>query len=50
MATPHIAAEPGDFASAVLMPGDPKRAERIDSLAAAHILQAAIDALIAVAP
>lgn len=29
MATPHISAEPGDFASAVLMPGDPKRAERI---------------------
>ncbi|AOZ72701.1 purine-nucleoside phosphorylase [Boudabousia tangfeifanii] len=33
MATPHIAAEPGDFAPAVLMPGDPKRAERI-----AHLL------------
>lgn len=32
MATPHIAAEPGDFAPAVLMPGDPKRAERIASL------------------
>ncbi|MDO5048468.1 MAG: purine-nucleoside phosphorylase [Actinomycetaceae bacterium] len=29
MATPHIGAEPGDFAPAVLMPGDPKRAERI---------------------
>ncbi len=29
MATPHITAEPGDFAPAVLMPGDPKRAERI---------------------
>lgn len=29
MATPHIAAEPGDFAPAVLMPGDPRRAERI---------------------
>lgn len=29
MATPHIAAEPGDFAPAVLMPGDPKRAQRI---------------------
>lgn len=29
MATPHIAAEPGDFATAVLMPGDPKRAQRI---------------------
>ena len=29
MATPHINAEPGDFASAVLMPGDPKRAERM---------------------
>ncbi|WP_341728232.1 purine-nucleoside phosphorylase [Brooklawnia sp.] len=32
MATPHIAAEPGDFAPAVLMPGDPKRAERIARL------------------
>ena len=29
MATPHINAEPGDFASAVLMPGDPRRAQRI---------------------
>lgn len=29
MATPHINAEIGDFAPAVLMPGDPKRAERI---------------------
>ena len=29
MATPHINAEPGDFAPAVLMPGDPKRAERM---------------------
>jgi purine-nucleoside phosphorylase len=29
MATPHIAAEPGDFAPAVLFPGDPKRAQRI---------------------
>lgn len=29
MTTPHIAAEPGDFAEAVLMPGDPRRAERI---------------------
>ena len=29
MATPHIAAEPGDFAPAILMPGDPKRAQRI---------------------
>jgi purine-nucleoside phosphorylase len=29
MATPHIAAEPGDFAPAVLMPGDPRRARRI---------------------
>ncbi|MCL1906896.1 MAG: DeoD-type purine-nucleoside phosphorylase [Propionibacteriaceae bacterium] len=29
MATPHITAEQGDFASAVLMPGDPKRAERM---------------------
>jgi purine-nucleoside phosphorylase len=29
MATPHIAAEPGDIAPLVVMPGDPKRAERI---------------------
>ena len=29
MATPTIAAGPGDFAPAVLMPGDPKRAQRI---------------------
>lgn len=29
MATPHIAAEKGDFAPAVLMPGDPRRAQRI---------------------
>ena len=29
MATPHIAAEPGDFAPDVLMPGDPRRATRI---------------------
>lgn len=29
MSTPHISAEPDDFAPAVLMPGDPKRAERI---------------------
>ncbi|MCL1838708.1 MAG: purine-nucleoside phosphorylase [Propionibacteriaceae bacterium] len=29
MATPHIAASAGDFAPAVLMPGDPKRAERM---------------------
>ncbi len=29
MATPHIDAEPGDFASAVLMPGDPRRAKLI---------------------
>ncbi|MDO5494269.1 MAG: purine-nucleoside phosphorylase [bacterium] len=29
MATPHISAAEGDFAPAVLMPGDPKRAERI---------------------
>lgn len=29
MATPHIAAEPGDFAPHVLMPGDPRRARRI---------------------
>lgn len=29
MATPHLAAEPGDFAPLVLMPGDPRRARRI---------------------
>jgi purine-nucleoside phosphorylase len=29
MATPHIGADPGDFAPDVLMPGDPRRAERI---------------------
>lgn len=29
MATPHISAEPGDFAPHVLMPGDPRRAQRI---------------------
>jgi len=29
MATPHINAEPGDFASTVLMPGDPLRAKYI---------------------
>ncbi len=29
MPTPHIAAAPGDFAPAVLMPGDPRRAQRI---------------------
>jgi purine-nucleoside phosphorylase len=29
MATPHISAERGDFAPVVLMPGDPRRAQRI---------------------
>lgn len=29
MPTPHISAQPGDFADAVLMPGDPLRAEHI---------------------
>lgn len=29
MATPHIACEPGDIAPLVVMPGDPRRAERI---------------------
>jgi len=29
MATPHISAEPGDFAEAILLPGDPLRAARI---------------------
>ena len=32
MATPHINAEMGDFAPAVLMPGDPRRAQRIAEL------------------
>ncbi|SDP01549.1 purine-nucleoside phosphorylase [Nakamurella panacisegetis] len=29
MSTPHIDADPGDFAPAVLMPGDPRRAQLI---------------------
>ncbi|MFC7405919.1 DeoD-type purine-nucleoside phosphorylase [Georgenia alba] len=29
MPTPHIAAQPGEIAPAVLLPGDPRRAERI---------------------
>jgi purine-nucleoside phosphorylase len=29
MSTPHINAQPGDFAESVLMPGDPQRAEHI---------------------
>ena len=29
MATPHISCEPGDIAPLVIMPGDPRRAERI---------------------
>jgi purine-nucleoside phosphorylase len=29
MATPHISAEPGDFADAVLLPGDPLRARHV---------------------
>jgi purine-nucleoside phosphorylase len=29
MATPHISAEPGDFAEAILLPGDPLRAKYI---------------------
>ena len=32
MATPHIRAEKGDIAPAVLMPGDPLRAKRIAEL------------------
>lgn len=32
MGTPHIAAEAGDFAPDVLMPGDPRRARRIADL------------------
>ena len=27
--TPHISAEPGDFAEAILLPGDPLRAKHI---------------------
>lgn len=37
MATPHIACEMGDIAPLVLMPGDPRRAERI---AREHLTQA----------
>lgn len=37
MATPHIDAEPGDFAPSVLMPGDPLRATYI---AERHLEQA----------
>ena len=29
MPTPHISAEPGDFAEAILLPGDPLRAKHI---------------------
>ncbi len=29
MATPHISAEPGDFAESILLPGDPLRAQHI---------------------
>ena len=29
MSTPHISAEPGDFADVCLMPGDPKRAQHV---------------------
>ena len=29
MATPHINAEPGDFADSILLPGDPLRAKFI---------------------
>lgn len=31
MPTPHISAQPGDFADVVLMPGDPQRAEHISN-------------------
>lgn len=29
MSTPHISAQPGDFAKTVLMPGDPLRAKSL---------------------
>lgn len=32
MSTPHIACHPGDIAPLVIMPGDPRRAERIASM------------------
>jgi len=32
MPTPHISAQPGDFADVVLMPGDPQRAELIATM------------------
>ena len=38
MGTPHIAAEAGDFAPDVLMPGDPRRARRIADLVLARTL------------
>ncbi len=37
MPTPHISAQPGDFADVVLMPGDPQRAELI---ATTHLAEA----------
>lgn len=39
MATPHIEAVPGDFAPAVLMPGDPLRAQRIAKMLMADAKQ-----------
>lgn len=39
MVTPHINAEVGDFAPAVIMPGDPKRAKRIAELLMADARQ-----------
>ena len=36
MPTPHISAQPGDFADTVLMPGDPLRAEYIAEKFLAH--------------
>ena len=38
MPTPHISAQPGDFAEVVLMPGDPQRAQHI----AEHALEGAV--------
>ncbi len=37
--TPHIAARPGDFAPLVLMPGDPRRAQRIAETFLQHARQ-----------
>ena len=50
MATPHIDAEPGDFAPSVLMPGDPLRATYIAErhLEQAHLVTNGLDVAIQV--